>query len=1280
MQTSTMKNTLSIKQIFPLFMLNLIILLSFNVYSGEDDVIFVNSFEAIELGEFSFVTPNVDETFDKEIIAVRVKVGLLVSNLQTVKINQIRASLVSQSVEFAEYEVQLTLSQGLNTLVGQAIFDDGLATIETTINYFPLSEVTISSPIDWQTFGAIAGAGGSLDLTGMVQRPITITGTLGNSSDIVGVQINQQQAVVTGDAFIFEDFFLHEGSNFLNVVATDEFDRETHAQITVYVDQTAPLLSVVGLDDRITSASKIDITGTVNDAVEADFNAAIVNVSISNTATNDIFDAQVLGLNYLAPNINLVVGNNPLLITATDAYGNSRDLQASVTRIAAGANRITLFSGNKQTGATNELLAEPLKISAFDKNGQPLSGLPIHFDVIRGAGSISTLSDIQDLSDGINPNRNLVVPTDTSGQAQVWLTLGEQAGLSNHIIRVYTEELAEEIYFNANTTTGQAHKILIEGASGTQYAQNNSQPIEALTVIVMDQNNNPLANSSVIFTVNNGDAYFKESSAINSEVLSSGQSIRTFTDKKGQAAVRPYLGPQDGNVIISARVELSANNFIGNASFHIVVLQRKDGATQFSGIVMDHSGTPLAGIKFSIQRTTMNALSDASGYFNFTGDIPIGKIDLFVDGRDVQVVQNGETIEYPALHFETAIIQGQKNQLPHPIYLPPVHIENTVTVGGSEDSVLTIPNFQGFKMIVKAGSVTFPDGSTEGELVVNPVHNDRLPMVPPGVTGRFMATGWTLQPTGTRFDPPIEVHIPNVDGLKPGTTIPIVQWDHDLALFVPIGLGTTNEDASLVITNPGSGISKAGWGGGPPPPPPTDTAKCSDNGSCSCKLTITVDDDEETYWEIQAEDGVDVDFEATLSGNNCGGDLSYEWTFTIGSEVIISNEKSPTQHFDDAKAYQVKLSVTCESCTPNLFTDTIIVNIFVPVILLEEDERHKNGYFELIEGGGLLGKYYLERTNLKITVFYPELHPKQDQVISDYSGEAKIEENSRTSYYDDKDGASDLSDEIEIEKGIGLISIDSISDEIANSEGSNGWPKEAEIEIEIEEFDHEDVDSIMSLDVKQWVTDSEVDLGGANDPNTPDWLEKHIWDELESYGNDGGIVTKVMTAITTIQLADPSQISEGAECGHMPLGPDDTIWIGVTCHIQGEQNENMHRRNTSQRLEKTLLIQSRQAWQNGQLLLDAANATGATPKQDSDHDGCPEVVLNDETEAGPLDATSIQDGVAPTTGDDGENSADTGIYNAQSPYEPWSSLKVSKCEFLKKKDAIQFMNDHKHIF
>jgi hypothetical protein len=146
------------------------------------------------------------------------------------------------------------------------------------------------------------------------------------------------------------------------------------------------------------------------------------------------------------------------------------------------------------------------------------------------------------------------------------------------------------------------------------------------------------------------------------------------------------------------------------------------------------------------------------------------------------------------------------------------HLKNIAA--SDKDVTLKIPGFEGFEMIVKANSVTFPDGSRQGPLVVSPVHIDRLPMVPPGGSATFMAPAWTIQPTGARFDPPIEVRIPNSRNMKPGEVSEIYQWDHDLATFVPMGRATVSEDAALLVTDAGYGVTKAGWGGNPPPPPP----------------------------------------------------------------------------------------------------------------------------------------------------------------------------------------------------------------------------------------------------------------------------------------------------------------------------------------------------------------------------------------------------------------------------------------------------------------------------
>ncbi len=89
----------------------------------------------------------------------------------------------------------------------------------------------------------------------------------------------------------------------------------------------------------------------------------------------------------------------------------------------------------------------------------------------------------------------------------------------------------------------------------------------------------------------------------------------------------------------------------------------------------------------------------------------------------------------------------------------------------------------------------------------------------------------------TRFDPPIEVKIPNSAGLKRGETQTILQWDHDLSAFVPMGHGTVSEDGSQIVTDAGTGISKAGWGGGPPPTPPN----CATNAPPDCTECEEID-------------------------------------------------------------------------------------------------------------------------------------------------------------------------------------------------------------------------------------------------------------------------------------------------------------------------------------------------------------------------------------------------------------------------------------------------------
>jgi len=802
-----------------------------------------------------FEVPTADAIILVDEINAVVSSTRLTAAIRKVEINNSPALYLGGQGAIERYGRLIKLLPGANVLRAKVTFtDDTVREFSRTVTYDAPPVVTIISPRDWETFGlatSINGApvsGNASNLTGLVDRPISITGTV--SKAVASVSINQQAATLApdGKSFTFNNFFLREGTSLLSVNATDSSGRISSANVTVFVDQTAPLLSIENpVNDAVTSSNRIDVRGIANDAVEGGLGAAEPVVTVQNAANQQSITAIVSDRYYFATDIPLEVGANDLTVTATDQRGNARSQSVRVVRIAVGSKRITLLGGNRQSAPVKSELPQALQISAIDAQGNPLAYVPVRFDIVRGNGSISLQSGAPTKPNGVNPARNLLVNTDNSGVAKLWLTLGSESSPGGNSVRAWSPDIAEDTIFTATGTRGAPYWVVIDGNASAQFVQTGTAPVDALQSAVYDQNYNRMVATPVRYRILSGAALFTANSAQTGTVSADGQTITVLTDKDGRASVRPIAGETPGIVKIISEAVLPNNAIAGQALFQLTVLERRAGPTKFRGVVMSHTGKPLAGVRFSIARTNLSATSDSNGKFEFTDQVPPGKIDLFVDGRTVTSAPN---IEYPALHFETAIIPGQDNQLPHAIYLPPVNLSASQIVGGNQDVTLTIPGYEGFELIVKANSVTFPDGSHTGPLVVSPVHNDRLPMVPPGGAATFGTLGWTIQPTGTRFDPPAQVKIPNPGHMTAGQTAQIVQWDHDLATFVPMGQGTVNEDASQIITDFGSGITKAGWGGCPGPacPPDLGFPQCGEGGpTCrgslcgcnSCQLLST---------------------------------------------------------------------------------------------------------------------------------------------------------------------------------------------------------------------------------------------------------------------------------------------------------------------------------------------------------------------------------------------------------------------------------------------------------
>ena len=405
---------------------------------------------------------------------------------------------------------------------------------------------------------------------------------------------------------------------------------------------------------------------------------------------------------------------------------------------------------------------------------------------------------------------------------KIWLSAGKQTGPGANAIKASHPRLGEEVIFTANTARGAVARISADLGTN-QIAETNAQPLELLSAVVRDAFDNVLPNIPVVFTIEEGEATFPDTTGASAEAANGkpAQRITLSTDKNGLVALRPLIGNTEGTVRIKAQALKNesgsvntASDLTGNASFLIQAKAALDGPASFSGQIFDDKNKPLAGVKVSIARTNLSITSDEQGKFQLD-NIPPGRIDLFVDGRTTNPSLDPNQPQYPSLHFEAYAVKGRNNQLAHPIYLPKLSTspESVKTVGGTQDVILKIPGIDGFQMKVKANSVTFPDGSRVGTLIISPVTADRLPMSPPAGGAQFGIPAWTIQPAGTRFDPPIEVTLPNTRAFPAGDNIPVVQWDHDLAQYVPMGRATVSEDGAVLITDSGSGLTKAGWGG-----------------------------------------------------------------------------------------------------------------------------------------------------------------------------------------------------------------------------------------------------------------------------------------------------------------------------------------------------------------------------------------------------------------------------------------------------------------------------------
>jgi len=587
---------------------------------------------------------------------------------------------------------------------------------------------------------------------------------------------------------------LIEGNNIVTAVAANANGTSATASIQVTLDTTPPRVTVDSpVNGFVTTEPSVGVSGIVNDIVVGTINPQQAAVTINGVA------AEVSNRTYSRSAVPLSLGSNVITVVARDQTGNSATTTVTVTRREA-AKRIRIVSGNDQSGLAGTRLSAPLVVQLLE-NGIPAANKPVIFKVVENDALFEPVSLRQ---------QSFVATTDSQGQAQAQMVLGNRAGTGNNTVEAYAVGYEGTALFVASGRAGAAARISVDSGNN-QFGAIGQALALPFVAVVTDVGHNRLGGVPVTFTVRQGNGQINGSST-----------FQTVTDSDGRALATLSLGPlggQDNNVVEAT--------FSGNSTFPAAFsasgLVPGDAAqTTISGVVLNNSNQPIPGVTMRLYRyqqgTSNNqhvavgtpVVTNAAGAFRILR-APVGFIKLMADGS----TSTGQGRLYPTLEYDMVTVAGRDNTVGMPIYLPELDPNARVCVSETQGGTLRMSSSPGFSLTIRAGAATFPGGSKTGCVSVTPVNPDKVPMVPGfGQQPRYVVT---IQPVGTTFNPPAAISIPNVDGLAPNAKTEMYSYDHDLAAFVAIGTGTVSGDGSVIASDPGVGVIKAGWhcGGNP---------------------------------------------------------------------------------------------------------------------------------------------------------------------------------------------------------------------------------------------------------------------------------------------------------------------------------------------------------------------------------------------------------------------------------------------------------------------------------
>jgi hypothetical protein len=358
--------------------------------------------------------------------------------------------------------------------------------------------------------------------------------------------------------------------------------------------------------------------------------------------------------------------------------------------------------------------------------------------------------------------------------------------------------------------------------------------LHALAVRATGPDGDPLDDAEVTFRVTGGTGALSVDGAEPwSDAGEGGGQLLVTTDSQGYARVRWRLDPNaERDNVVMAQLEADTGLPV---IFHATGLPRSVGATAIEGRVFDESRRAVIGARVLLISEGISTTTDERGLFRIALEQPptAPTVDrVLIDGR---AAQNGR---FARIGFKVDVLPGRVNQVLRDFYVPrlPDGVRPSLDADGRVTETIVLErSFEAgrppSRVTVPAGTrITWPAelASEDQVLTLIDIPVNRVPMpLPDGLYSEHLIA---LQPGNTRFEPPLPLSLPNIDGISPGARIELLSFDHELGRYDAVGTATVTADGQSVVSDPGSGIRVGAWHGGPPPKPPE---KCRVKGTVS---------------------------------------------------------------------------------------------------------------------------------------------------------------------------------------------------------------------------------------------------------------------------------------------------------------------------------------------------------------------------------------------------------------------------------------------------------------